>query len=444
MDKNKVAKATVAFRHPILVCFMLTVTVCFIHYGVLFRELFSNQLTPINSNSTRSHVEHWFYSDDDGTNNLSANFKVSNNSTSSPLMLLSQPGLAVTHDNIYKHVAVRNQTFTIFSLRSRLGVDIGEKFRSCPFSNCKILTDPSHLAAADAVLVHLRNVSKDIFPVNRRPQQLWIGDLREPPLLYYVAQLTPYNGLFNVSSTYLRSAADVLNSYGYTAPLSSTEERSVDPVSKIDVQRPKLAAWFVTHCRTLGRREDYVARLTRYIAVDIYGRCGSMSCAKTNQSYCYAMLERTYKFYLAFENSACVDYVTEKAWNILRLNVVPVVLGGADYKALLPPHSYIDIRDFSSARQLAEYLTMLSMNDHLYRKYFEWKRHFRVGITNYACQLCAFMNRNYGRRTNMVVKRLVDIYNPSLHCIDFKDYYKGRESWVARGSPLNLFGLMWM
>ena len=178
--------------------------------------------------------------------------------------------------------------------------------------------------------------------------------------------------------------------------------------------------------------------------VDIYGRCGSMSCSKSDRSQCYDMLERTYKFYLAFENNMCEDYITEKAWFVLRLNIVPVVLGGADYKALLPPHSYIDVRDFSSAKQLAEYLTMLSKNDHLYRKYFEWKRHFRIGMTKYACQLCAFMNRNHGRRTNMVVKRLADLYNPSLHCIDFKDYYKGHEPWVARRTILDWYGLLWM
>ena len=221
-------------------------------------------------------------------------------------MLLSQPGLAVTHDNIYKNVAVRNQTFTIFSLRSRVGRTgsrIGDDFRGCPFSNCKVLTHPSQLAAADAVVVHLRNVTKDIFPANRRQQQVWIGDLREPPRLNYGPKFTPYNGLFNVSSTYLRSAADILNSYGYTAPLSSAEN-GVD-TSKIDVQRPKLVAWFVSHCVTVGRREDYVKRLTRYITVDIYGRCGSMSCARSNVSYCYGILERDYKFYLAFR-TACV------------------------------------------------------------------------------------------------------------------------------------------
>ena len=60
------------------------------------------------------------------------------------------------------------------------------------------------------------------------------------------------------------------------------------------------------------------------------------------------MLEQDYKFYLSFENSICVDYVTEKFYNALLFNTVPVVYGGADYSRLAPNMSYIDIRNYGS------------------------------------------------------------------------------------------------
>ena len=61
------------------------------------------------------------------------------------------------------------------------------------------------------------------------------------------------------------------------------------------------------------------------------------------------MLERDYKFYLAFENSKCRDYVTEKFYNALLFSVGPVVFGGADYDAIgAPKNSYIDVRIFAS------------------------------------------------------------------------------------------------
>ena len=68
-------------------------------------------------------------------------------------------------------------------------------------------------------------------------------------------------------------------------------------------------------------------------------------------------------FYLAFENSICNDYVTEKFFRGLQVTignldnigpkqncqapVVPIVLGGANYSALAPNHSFIHVDDFN-------------------------------------------------------------------------------------------------
>ena len=40
-----------------------------------------------------------------------------------------------------------------------------------------------------------------------------------------------------------------------------------------------------------------------------------------------------------------------------------VVFGGADYSQVAPRKSYIDTRDFSSAKELAEYLIFLDNNE---------------------------------------------------------------------------------
>ena len=58
----------------------------------------------------------------------------------------------------------------------------------------------------------------------------------------------------------------------------------------------------------------------RYIAVDIYGKGGWLSCPRgRDEDECWRMLLTTYKFYLAFENSNCWDYMTEKLFiNSLR------------------------------------------------------------------------------------------------------------------------------
>ena len=47
---------------------------------------------------------------------------------------------------------------------------------------------------------------------------------------------------------------------------------------------------------------------------------------------CFANLSMNHMFYMAFENSICDDYATEKFHRSLLYPVVPVVMGGANYK----------------------------------------------------------------------------------------------------------------
>ena len=108
--------------------------------------------------------------------------------------------------------------------------------------------------------------------------------------------------------------------------------------------KPRLVAWMVSSCETPSRREDYVRELQKYIAVDIFGKCGNRTCGAWNSKECNGFLEQGYKFYLSFENSLCRDYVTEKFYRQLGLDIVPVVRGGANYSQLAPPGSYIDTR----------------------------------------------------------------------------------------------------
>jgi glycoprotein 3-alpha-L-fucosyltransferase len=71
-------------------------------------------------------------------------------------------------------------------------------------------------------------------------------------------------------------------------------------------------AWLVSNCHESNNRQKYVHELKKYIPVDIYGGCGTMKCPISNKTECFEMLDRDYKFYLAFENANCKDYITEK------------------------------------------------------------------------------------------------------------------------------------
>lgn len=67
----------------------------------------------------------------------------------------------------------------------------------------------------------------------------------------------------------------------------------------------------------LAGREFYVRELQQHLQVDVFGACGDLKCGKSHQDIeCYSRLLRpNYKFYLAFENNLCEDYITEKVRN---------------------------------------------------------------------------------------------------------------------------------
>ena len=74
------------------------------------------------------------------------------------------------------------------------------------------------------------------------------------------------------------------------------------------------------------------------------------------------------------------DYVTEKFYNILPYNVIPVVYNGANMSRLAPPHSFIDVAEFKSVEKLAEYLSLLDRNDVRFASYFWWREYYRLEV----------------------------------------------------------------
>ena len=170
------------------------------------------------------------------------------------------------------------------------------------------------------------------------------------------------------------------------------------------------------------------------LQVDIYGKCGTLTCSRKNETACWDMVERDYLFYLSFENSLCTDYITEKFFNAITKNIIPIVLGGAlngtksssDYINGLgaPTHSFIDARQYSSPKQLAEYLNSLYASPELYAEYFWWKDHYKVtydpvNVTakNY-CDICRRLHEEPGdvERNHKVIKDLHEFWDQRYKC----------------------------
>lgn len=140
--------------------------------------------------------------------------------------------------------------------------------------------------------------------------------------------------------------------------------------------KTKQVAWFVSHCNTSSQREKYIQKLQKYIPIDIFGACGENYCP-TGSEECNTMLENDYFFYIAFENSLCNDYVTEKFWRI-RHFVIPIVISEKNYLNVAPPDSFIAAEKYKSPKSLARALLAISRDPAIYLKYFEWNLDFWI------------------------------------------------------------------
>lgn len=109
--------------------------------------------------------------------------------------------------------------------------------------------------------------------------------------------------------------------------------------------------------------------------VDSYGKmlCNQDSQIGPGQKLKHDLIAR-YKFTLAFENSVCEDYVTEKFFDPLLVGSVPVYLGAPNVEEYAPGENcYIDVTKFENPRALATFLVDLAADDEAYTRYLQWK-----------------------------------------------------------------------
>ena len=95
----------------------------------------------------------------------------------------------------------------------------------------------------------------------------------------------------------------------------------------------------------------------------MFGSCSGIEC----DAACEEAAIKEHMFYLAFENSVCDEYVTEKFWRLKKL-IVPIVLSRNATSSVAPDDFFIAMDDYKSVEEFAVYLTMLMSNLVEYKK----------------------------------------------------------------------------
>ena len=280
---------------------------------------------------------------------------------------------------------------------------------------------------------------------SRSPKQLYIFLTQEPSSALsknYNKNSTEtyiWKNYFNWTMSY-KLNSDIRLLYG-EIQLIEDQSNTISIKEKISTKekaisnrptRKRKIAWLASNCLSSSLREEYIEELSKYIPVDIYGKCKDQvrnsgftiksisekcECSDTHNCLegnipppplfdeCLHMIEAEYKFYLSFENSICEDYITEKFFSIMQLtNILPIVYGGANYSKIAPRHSYIEANNFKP-KELAIFLLKLDANDTLYDQYFWWKDEYRMnaGTKQMAaqafCDLCEKLHKDSSVKT---------------------------------------------
>ncbi|KAB7503106.1 Galactoside 3(4)-L-fucosyltransferase, partial [Armadillidium nasatum] len=100
--------------------------------------------------------------------------------------------------------------------------------------------------------------------------------------------------------------------------------------------------------------------------------------------------------------------------------IIPVVRGSADYSSIAPPHSYINVEDFKTPEELANYLIYLDKNDTAYMEYFSWKKDHilmnRFGWLNHATSFCSLCHKLHSDKREKIYYNLTEWFLREAQC----------------------------
>ena len=272
--------------------------------------------------------------------------------------------------------------------------------KKCPVK-CITTQDKSEIADVDAIDFHLSNLWTKFwtidtkatikFPTYRRPDQVWYVSNMEPPQHLW-GDLKVFNGIFNWTRWY-RMDATVTWRYGFPYRLNKTEKQNATLQMKdrnIFREKTKGIMGRISNCHAQNRRYKTIYEMQRHLDMDMFGLCYNNPCGNPSDQWDKScdILMKEYKFYLAFENNDCRDYVTEKYWFALNRDQIPIVNWRSVDPRSVIPKSFINIYDFKDLESLAKYVKQVSNNETLYNSYMEWRKEYANFMPCPSCDVC--------------------------------------------------------
>lgn len=299
--------------------------------------------------------------------------------------------------------------------------------RKCDTICTFVINEPSELPNADVVMFHAPTHMK-------RDSPMKIDTIRTPShILFTMISLEQPNYAKVLSNTdYLEKHMDLLLTYSRKSkfpgtnvanlPISYFPLNLVDTKAVLQPSRPfrqktgygtgVMVAVFTSNCKAAGAEEryKYLEELMTHIEVHSYGGClnnrkepsiaedGRWPPVAQRRARKIKILSY-YKFYLAFENLAVEDYVSEKVFEGYFSGSLPVYRGTNTIGHFVPDNSSFIDANGMSPKALAALMKSIGSNEEQYNKFFEYKKRpltpefENVALRSYThpnvlCRLC--------------------------------------------------------
>ena len=180
----------------------------------------------------------------------------------------------------------------------------------CPIQECSIMSNEMpHLA--DVLLISEMSYYNFLEYLPKPHHQLWIAQHWESAMHDRINTWLLRQHI-NWTVSYRRDSTVAVS---YSKYAHTMQDKSSEQIVDYSAGKTKHVAWLVSNCNAKNNRLEYAHELAKFIDVDIYGACGSLTCNRTGPDSCHNLLVKNYRFFLAFENSNCKDYITEKLYH---------------------------------------------------------------------------------------------------------------------------------
>ncbi|KAH9252210.1 hypothetical protein BASA81_009802 [Batrachochytrium salamandrivorans] len=245
---------------------------------------------------------------------------------------------------------------------------------------------------------------------------------------------------YDIHAHWIRDVSDVYINYifTWTIPCGHPKDWINSPCrkpgpSRAELKTKKFVAMFVSNC--VSQRYEYIVELDKWIRelsggtreITSYGKCLHNADAGGRQLG-YADAEKRqidkvvelqkFKFLLSFENSIRPDYFTEKQYQGILANVLPVTWAAPHAEDFVPggAGSYLNALDFSTPKDLAIKMLELDGDDEAYLEYFAWRNRTELspafvaqdrydatksGADSFACRTCQHYLRRFCHREDV-------------------------------------------